>query len=403
MASFIAWLDYSEHERRKALEVIDLFKETGTLDEMGVGTVRDVFADLLFPGTSTIQTRAKYFLFIPWTYRDLERRRVGPAEMAERARREEIRLIKTLAESADRAGVIGIESRERLQRLPSTIYWAGLQTLGLRLFQGSQDQYQRSLGRFYAEARRRAQLGESETGDVVEPLSNWHPGLPPAPEGFPAEATLALSEPEAEYLRDRILSRVPGTLFAQLVGRCAFWEPCGFPWEHPEYHGFPRHLREQLEHAHNFSLALHGAAILYNLLCARALDSGEGIAGLERRLAEWTVAMEARRDGLSRWSRNDFWSMVLKDNPRVPIPTRHFIDSWLDRVLSGALGEALGEDREVRRLIVQRERVLKGARARLTNRRALEVWAFVTNPLPFDYRWHRVQTIVGDILAGLGR
>lgn len=55
MARFV-WLDYSERERRKMLEVVDLFREHDTRDELGVGSVRDAFADMLFPGTSTIVT-----------------------------------------------------------------------------------------------------------------------------------------------------------------------------------------------------------------------------------------------------------------------------------------------------------------------------------------------------------
>lgn len=41
MDSFLAWMDYSEHDRRRALDVIDLFKEKDTRDELGVGAVRD--------------------------------------------------------------------------------------------------------------------------------------------------------------------------------------------------------------------------------------------------------------------------------------------------------------------------------------------------------------------------
>ena len=41
MVSRLAWLDYSDHERRKALEVIDLFHEEETRDELGIGSIRD--------------------------------------------------------------------------------------------------------------------------------------------------------------------------------------------------------------------------------------------------------------------------------------------------------------------------------------------------------------------------
>jgi len=76
MSAFV-WLDYSERERRKMLDVVDLFGEHDTHDELGIGSVRDAFADMLFPGTSTIMTRARYFLLVPWTYQRLERSRVG--------------------------------------------------------------------------------------------------------------------------------------------------------------------------------------------------------------------------------------------------------------------------------------------------------------------------------------
>jgi hypothetical protein len=42
------WVDYSERERLKLLEVVDLFKEHDTRDELGRGSVGDAFADTLF-------------------------------------------------------------------------------------------------------------------------------------------------------------------------------------------------------------------------------------------------------------------------------------------------------------------------------------------------------------------
>jgi hypothetical protein len=92
MMSAFACLDYSERERRKMLNVVDLFREHDTRDELGVGSVRDAFADMLFPGTSTIMTRARYFLLVPWAYLRLERLRVGSAEIAARARQAELNL-----------------------------------------------------------------------------------------------------------------------------------------------------------------------------------------------------------------------------------------------------------------------------------------------------------------------
>src|SRR3954466_1042348 len=105
--SVFVWLDYSERERRKMLDVVDLFREKDTRDELGIGSVRDAFADMLFPGTSTIMTRARYFLLVSWTYQRLERLRVGSAEIAARARRSELNLVQPIEDSDDNDGNIG--------------------------------------------------------------------------------------------------------------------------------------------------------------------------------------------------------------------------------------------------------------------------------------------------------
>jgi hypothetical protein len=62
-------------------------EEPGTLDALGLGSVRDAFSSRLSPGTSTIQTRLRYyFVFLPWIFTRLEQQRVPPAEFARRLR-----------------------------------------------------------------------------------------------------------------------------------------------------------------------------------------------------------------------------------------------------------------------------------------------------------------------------
>ena len=68
----IGWIDFSKDERSKILSVLDLLGEKGVLDELGISQIRDAYSDLFFPGTSTIQTRAKYFFIVPYALRDLE-------------------------------------------------------------------------------------------------------------------------------------------------------------------------------------------------------------------------------------------------------------------------------------------------------------------------------------------
>ena len=400
MASFFAWLDFSEHERRKMLDVISQFREQDTRDELGIGMVRDAFADLLFPGTSTIQTRARYFLFVPWIYLDLERRKTTSNQIISRARQKEITLINALAASDDPDGTIGIQARQTLQRLPSNIYWQGLGTLGIRLFLGSQDQYHRYLDTFHSsgERNRRNDDGEPVEGKISY---NWHTGLPPVADGFPEKAFFRLAKREAEYLHERIMARIPRTLFAFLVDHGREMDPIDFPWQHPKFGDFPSHIREQLDHGRNFSEVIHGAALLYNLMLAEQGKLDDRINEYQGKIQNWVSVIKERQDVLMRWERKRFWEIVISGNARVTHPTRLFINTWLDIVLSSQNLEEVKTNKQAQQLIHERERLLKRGLARLDNPRALEQWNGAAGTQQLNYRWPVTQTIVSDILKGL--
>ena len=55
--SFFAWVDFDQADRDRTRRIMDLFDQKDSRDELGLGLVRDAQSDLLFPGTSTIQTR----------------------------------------------------------------------------------------------------------------------------------------------------------------------------------------------------------------------------------------------------------------------------------------------------------------------------------------------------------
>ena len=53
MQPTLTWIDLTASDRDKMRRVLDLFNEQGTLDEMGLGSLRDTVSDALFPGRRT--------------------------------------------------------------------------------------------------------------------------------------------------------------------------------------------------------------------------------------------------------------------------------------------------------------------------------------------------------------
>jgi hypothetical protein len=401
MPSRFGWVDFAEEDREQMLRVVDLFREQGTQDELGIGTVRDALADFFFPGTSTIQTRARYFLFVPWIYQELEDKKTPSVEVGLKARRSEVKLIYALLKAGETAGVIGQEAKEQLRRLPSSVYWSGLDSWGVRIFHGSQDQYHRYLDVFYR--RREATIltndGEPVGGNVRE---NWDRGIPKPPHGLLDEATLALNAKEAQYLLDHVAMLHPDSLLAKLLLADRHFQ-CDHLWLHPTTTSLAARLKEPIRHARNFSEAIHGSALLYNLLMARAKHVLEWIEAYENRLAKWAASIQQRWQELAGWHQDmkAFWSLSAITAASIPYTTRLFVDQWLG-ILFAEGSDRIPGSAAAHRLIVQREEQLKHTRARLSNNRALELWNGASGDRQLDFRWRNASTLLNDIHAGLG-
>ncbi|QDU96259.1 DUF6361 family protein [Lignipirellula cremea] len=401
MPSTFTWLDYSEHDRRKMLDVIELFGEKTTRDELGLGGVRDAFADLLFPGTSTIQTVAKYFLFAPWIYLTLENKRTASSKVGLRARKLEIELARKLEESGETDGVIGRIAKEKLQRLPSSVYWQGLSQWGIRTFSGSQDEYHRSLDLFYQRQRvRQSSRHEHEGESAAEAdLHNWHIGLPLPDADFPLGANLTLSQAEAEYLRERLLTNCGQSLMAWLVREQVEFVSVPFAWDLAVE--LPAVLANQVLHGQNFSESMHGAQLLYNLILAEHRAWQEKIDLYRKDLSAWGQRISRRMDILRDWDRREFWRIVYQSNPRVSSRARSFIQTWIDLATTALDLNAIADSKAARQLVENREVQLKGGLARVRSKRARELWKGAAGAAQMDLRWSSARRIVSDILTGM--
>jgi len=397
--STFAWIDHSEKQRRQILEAIDLFREKDTRDELGIAGIRDAFSDMLFPGTGSLQTRARYFFFVPWMYLGFEAARVLSAEVARKGRAFEIELIDRLADSFDPAGTIGIQARSSLQRIPSSIYWNGLKLLRICQFLGSQAEYHRSLDR---QAAAGAAVRRNDDGELVGGVARaWHAGLPAAPSAFPLHVSFTLTVPEARYLKGRVLENHRQSLFAFMLDRDYIDAYAEFVWEHPASQQAPVELRRQIEHARCFSEVMNGAAILYNLYLAELDPRRDSvIEDCEARLEVWLDLLKQRRLALMNWEREDFWMLLAQRMYMPSIATRLFVEGWCHRVLDGDLPR-LRSAEGTKEFIADREWDIKRHLARFSSRRSREIWRGDAGLGRLEFRWSNARVVLRDIAAGL--
>jgi len=402
MEPSLTWIDLTSADRDRMRSVLDLFREQGTLDEMGLGSLRDALADALFPGTSTLHTRLRYVLFIPWIYRDLEQKR--SADVAAAARAAELKLIPALEQNEDSLGIIGAWSREALHRLPSSVYWGALNRWGLFLPGQGQNWYHarfRHLGR--------AQHGlahPDDPGVLLESGAVWHPRLPPAPRSFPDRVAFALGEAEAVFLQGRWESACPGSLLAWLA-REGGSETADAFWDDPNACAAPAKLRHLIELARRFSQCVEGLPLLYNLLLAEARAQPQGdpngiaegwAADYRAALAEWAAA-EAEE---APFDPGVLWAFMAERHLRVPAPQRQLIEVWAQRS-AGERAANVWRDEALRQLVALRELRLKGPRrARLQNLARLGDWTGSAGVGRMDFRWAQVRRLLADLHQGLG-
>lgn len=403
MASTVAWLDFSEDEQRRARELLAFFSEHDTRDELGIGTVRDALSDLMFPGTSVIQTRARYFLFVPWLFREAGRRGYVGQTLLEWVRRQERRLIEALRRGGwggAGSGLIGRVAGTRLKILPSAIYWTGLQRFDILQRDGSMEQVAGFM-------RGTAGIEEALTELIERPDLVWDPNLPkPPPEFFQMDKTsFDMAPEEAEWLAERIAAGADDTLIKWLVtARAQLSSASEAPWEDPATAEAPDGIKHVVQNAKLFSLAMHGAALLYNLLIAeraKAEDvdpAGERLTHYRDALVEWAERVNGLAGELARWRHSDFWALVRGSNPRVPLLTQNFVERWIE--LATRDPEGIGENGQLRRLVSARERLLKGSQSRLTNDLLLHEWSGGSGVGRLTFRWSQVKVLLGDITDG---
>ncbi len=404
--NFLGWVDHDGEHEQSILRALGAAKGHDARDELGLGTIRDSFADLFFPGLSTIQERVRYFLFVQWCCEIAARQ--GDAErIVEELRKTEVALIKTLSLLGDGEGVIGIQSQEDLERMPSEIYWNGLSVLGMRRAPGGRLRWARQISAASESARKAV---PSEDGGVGGPEIGFDMARPAPPAGFPSTKGLsfALGADEATFLRNRLKNacvdpvgrgheyNLFGPFSADRLKTSA-----GDAWDHPRVAQLRSATRDLLMLGAAFSRLMYGAVILYNVRVAGLMVAdGNKLDVRDRHVA----AFVTWRDRLAP-ADVDLVARRIDELPALGAITRHSVDPhavvfvrrWADRCRTP---ETLLTDEKAGSLVGDREVFLKGASgtSRIKSRKARARWRGESGS-PLDYRWPVARGCLNDLAA----
>jgi len=391
----LGWVDFSKKEREKVLDVINLLAEENAVDELGIGIIRDSFANLFFPGTSTVQTRAKYFLIVPYILREAEEGKYGdnPETVLARIDEEERKCALKFLEN-DREGVIGarVLPDKWVVRTPSNIYWNGITALKIFTEENLSIQEYVRLVCSLRKQKDAVRLGnrndaeddgsgdDKDAGDT-DGFYFWNlPGTYKT--NWKENLRIRLLPEEAAFLKQQILKAVPGTLFAFLlknhidVNKYDTFEAL---YEDLKYE-VPENLGKDMQMASEFNSFIQIAFTQYNLI----VSAGKN----ERALDKW-ARIKANLDKYAMIDLDAIFFRFGIANPSL----RNF--------LKGLRTASLEKDiYRIRQLIINRENNLKGkARAKVNRVGEFDENAWIGLEW-LDYRFSNAKRIINDIYEG---
>lgn len=387
----LGWIDFSKDERNKVLNVIHLLDEPGAVDELGIGAVRDAFADYFFPGTSTVQTRAKYFLIVPYVLMEAGSGKYG-SDLNGILRKidNEERNCRDILIKTSNDGVIGsLVPKSWVLRTPSNIYWNGIKRMGIFKEDLSVKEYvhqsiiQRSLKQAKAYGNKDKDAEENEKDDMdagdITSIQFWCLGDTYKTD-WRDNLTIELLPEEAAFLKSQIITTQRNSLFAFILKNnidLEKYESFGALTE--DIRAFvDDELRYMMGLANDFNNLVSIITARYNLI----VFDGEN----ERAISNW----ELYAKDLKRRSEVDLKAIFNRLAIRN-LKLRSFLLRAQEAIREGNI-DALDN------LIRSREIALKGTKRAKTNRVGEfkgQSWIGIDR---LDYRYTPTKRIIRDIM-----
>ena len=386
----LGFIDFSTEERSKIIQTLSRLSDKQALDELGLGIIRDAYADILFPGISTLQTRAKYFLIVPYLFNLAKETSVSSGEELESwIQKQEDDLVSILVQNSkgEEVGIFGKNSYGKgksVKYKPSTIYWNGLRVFNIVTnknisFSSACKLYYKMLS-----DRKKTDIyvGEDTTDDETAIYTGNKVLFSPIECRYTLtkDVSISLTKEEAKFLKNKIICSQKDTLLSFLLDdfisadkiESISFSELGKEWEMPSI------VKNDYELAKDFADLVYIIHLFYNVILFK--DDEKIVAKYKNYINDYTIITKERLEEIL--NRITISSNSVKD----------FIKNCYNFIIEK-------NEMGLKELIINREKHIKRERAKLGNSKYVP-----DNPIhdyKYDFRFNTARQIILDIKKGL--
>lgn len=400
----IGFVNFNTEEKKRVAKVMQLLQESEAIEELGIGRVRDHFSNTLFPGTSTLQHHAKYFVVMPSLYYHTafkSRKFQNLAEVNRYIREAEIQITRQLSEDengvlrTNLTGITGINTyKEALNDYtkyvkydPAYIYDSGLVRYGIITDTSVERLILELNKKHFADPHNKSTLKDKDATDDAGDLSGDKQTIKTCGESYDffngKTMSLALSEKEASFMKDRIHATCNGTMLAYLID-----SKYDIP-EHIRYFDIKEILSELDPEVLDvyyksvlFSKLIHLIDWRYNYCYFDSFGNTEETLvckdEYEKFLAEYQDEIH----------NEDAYRALFDYTRSIDTMLTEFCESCYIAILDN-------EPNKVDQLVKAREHTVKRERSKIGNSAYKNQGR--SKPLPNTFRWETVRTMVNEI------
>ena len=385
----LGYIQSNKEDQARAMQVLKMTSESVALDELGIGRIRDAFADLMFPGISTLQKHTKYFSLMPQVYRKAIERRYNRLQ---EVRGEIVRLERIMTENLyngteekDRKGITGSDAIRKkngsyVKYDPAYIYNSGLQKFGiLRSSQVETAIY--SASKAFCNLPKALKSDDEDVADDLAEKTDLFQfcSFPAVDYDFTKQCSLALTTADHDFIVDHILKseECKRTLLRYLVDAPNIVLPKEF--EHLDECALPKELAEIQDLARRFADFMYMVHVRYNYIYSGYQDA-------EMR--------DEFNDLLEKYQHSGtdidtvLAAVTIRENSG-----KLFCKEIAERIAA----EDIEINGELDQIIVNRERRVKGSRRKIGN----PIYRYDKNNrihyYKLTYRWETVKLFIEEL------